>query len=309
MIAAVDAHRPSKPSVGLACQVVLPTGELAIAGDPKGADKRRALTVALHAAGARTALVVANPGTGGFDGALGARVLHDETTRTRLGDALVALQRSEHHDEIEIDLEGMPTSAASDLVALVRAVRASADVGVPVSVDVHPKTVDDPGWDGPGSHDYAALAGAGAIVRLMTYDFSIGPVPPGPTTKASWVREVVAYARQKGVPPGQLDVGLPAYGYDFPLAKGATPVPLRWGEIIALSRRTKATAVRDPQSTPHFAYDAKDGHHQVWFDDATSLGAVLADLAPIAGDVRAVAVWGIAGADPKLIAALADAGL
>jgi spore germination protein len=202
----------------------------------------------------------------------------------------------------------MPTIAADGYVQLVRAVKSAAGDGVEISVDVHPKTVDDPGWDGPGAHDYTALANAGAVVRLMTYDLSIGPVPPGPCTKASWVREVVAYARSKKIPPAQLEIGLPAYGYDFPPEGKGVPLALKHKEIMQLKARVKAEVIRDDAGTPHFSYDAKDGRHEVWFDDAESLGRIIADLRPIAKDVRGIAIWGIGGADPRLVDTLVAAG-
>ena len=308
LIATASAHRGLFDGVGIACQAVARDGSFKTIDEGPAGRGRDALAAKLQSLGIATTLLVANPGPGGFDGPLGAAVAMDPKARAKLVDALVSARAREHHAGIELDLEAMPTKAAAGYAELVRAVKTAAGDGVEVSVDVHPKTVDDPGWDGPGAHDYSAIAEAGAIVRLMTYDLSIGPVPPGPSTKASWVREVVAYARTKKVPAAQLEIGLPAYGYDFPPQGKGAPLALKYNEIMQLKARVKAAVLRDDAGTPHFAYDAKDGRHEVWFDDAESIGRLLEDLRPAANDVRGIAIWGVGGADPLLVESLVLAG-
>jgi hypothetical protein len=308
LLAAVSAHRGLVDGVGIACQALVREGSFRTIGEGPAGRGRASLAAKLQGLGVATTILVANPGPGGFDGPLGAAVVMDAKARLRLVESLVAVRAREHHAGIELDLEAMPKVAGPSYVELARAVKAAAGNGVEISIDVHPKTIDDPGWDGPAAHDYAALADTGAVLRLMTYDLSIGPVPPGPTTKASWVREVVAYARSKAIAPAQLEIGLPAYGYDFPPQGKGTPLALKHNEIMQLKARVKAEVRRDELGTPHFSYDAKEGRHEVWFDDAESLGRLLEDLRPIAGDVRGVAIWGIGGADPLLVEALAGAG-
>jgi hypothetical protein len=274
----------------------------------RGGVRRGALISTLVRAGATTALVLANPREHGFDGAGAAKAISTAASRARVVERLVAAQATEGHAAVELDLESLPTAASGDLVALVSALRAALPPAVELVVDVHAKTVDDPGWPGPGAHDYGALARAGAIVRLMTYDFSLGPVPAGPTTKASWIRAVVAYARGAGVPAAQLEIGLPAYGYDFPpvATRDAAPAdepprPLRWREAIELRARVGATLLRDDAGAPHFVYRAAEGAREVWFDDGESVGRLLDELRDVAGEVRGVALWGVYGADPGVL--------
>jgi len=142
VVATVAARVAPRPSVGLACAALSPSGELIGGGDP-------ALLAELHALEVETGLVVANPGSTGFDGVLAARVLHDPATRAKLVESLLAARAREGDAAIEVDLEAMPTSARADLVALVAALRAGAPEGVRIEVDVHPKTTDDPGWTAP----------------------------------------------------------------------------------------------------------------------------------------------------------------
>lgn len=286
--------------MGVACTSVTADGGLTSdAGRSKVAARLASL-------GLEPSLLIANPGPGGFDGPLGAKVVSDPELRKKLVAAIVQVRTREGFRAIELDLEAMPTSARDGYTALVKEVVAAT--GVPVSVDVHPKTVDDPGWDGPGAHDYKGIVDAGGSLILMTYDLSIGPVPPGPSTKATWVREVVTYARNLGIAPAKLTIGLPAYGYDFaPEGKGAAP--LRHEEILALQLKTKSALVRDPLGSPHFAYKGQGGTHEVWFDDAESIARLLDDLAPVVPEVRGIAIWGAGRADPALVHVLDTAGL
>lgn len=308
LAATIKAHPGLVDSVGLACNVVRRDGSITTTGErPKHG--RPQVAALLQSLSVETTLVVANTGKSGFDGALGLALVKDSVARAALIKNLLTLQKAEKHAAIELDLEAMPTAARDPYSKLAHELRDAAGPNVRLEVDVHPKTADDPGWDGPGAHDYVALADAGAIVRLMTYDFSIGPVPPGPTTTSSWVKSVVAYARGKGVPAAQLEIGVPGYGYDFP-PKGAksAPVSLKHREVLALIKSQGALVIRDPNGTPYFPYDGKDGLHQVWYDDAESVARLLDDLATIVDDVRGASMWGIDGADPRMVEILVHAG-
>lgn len=297
--------------VGVACTVITRDGALeAQAEQPVGLG-RASVARRIGKLGLPASLVVSNVAADGFDGALALAALSKAATRARLADNIVHLARHEAFASVELDFEMMPTGAGAGYVKLAEEVgaRLRADGGrTELSIDVHPKTVDDPGWSGPGAHDYAALAKTGAVLRLMTYDLSIGPVPAGPSTKASWVREVVAYARSKGVPPEQLEIGLPAYGYDFPPQGNGAALPMRFEEVNALRVRVNAELSRDAADVPHFHYDAPDGRHEVWFDDGKSIARLLDELADLAPYVRGVAVWGIGRSDPDLGKRLAEQG-
>jgi spore germination protein YaaH len=311
--AGLEAHAASSVEVGVVCRTFRSDGSLLQVGLQVGAGSTPTVQAQLVAIHARPTLVVANTTGSGFDVALALAVLSDEAARTRLASDVVATFGEGGFVGIELDLEAMPTAASpyyARLVSDIRARAAATNPGVEISVDVHPKTVDDPGWEGPGAHDYRALADAGAVLRLMTYDLSIGPVPPGPTTRATWIREVVAYARGKGVPAAQLEIGLPAYGYDFPPKDKGAPTPLRHADALSLLQKTGATLEHTAEGTPHFAYEESPGvRREVWFDDATSLTRVLEDAAPIAAEVRGIAVWGLPGGDPALLDALVRLGL
>jgi spore germination protein YaaH len=299
LLTRVATHPQVVTSVGFACQVLGDEGSFVTVGGTTAEAGRAELAARLHALGVRTSLVVANwnqSDSGGFDGALAMRVSEDPASRLRLVTSLVAARTLEEHGLVELDLEAMPVAAANGFTTLVAHARQSSEV----AVDVHAKTRDDPGWPGPGAHDYAALARTGATLRVMTYDYSVGPVPPGPTTKAGWIHDVVHYARSCGVPAGQIEIGLPAYGYDFPPAGHGPPTPLTHRDAIARATAAGATIERDAARVPHFTYQAADGFHQVWFEDVESQAQLLADVADLAPDIAGFAVWGVYGAEPEM---------
>lgn len=297
--------------VGVACTVTTREGGLEAQGEHPVGLGRASVARRIAKLGLPTSLVISNVGPNGFDGPLALAALSKPATRARLADNVVNVARQEGFASVELDFEMMPTAASANYVKLTEeiVVRLRGDGGsTELSIDLHPKTVDDPGWAGPGAHDYAALAKTGAVLRLMTYDLSIGPVPAGPSTKASWVRDVVAYARSKGVPPEQLEIGLPAYGYDFPPPGNGPAVPMRFEEVNALRVRVNATVTRDGADVPHFTYEGPDGLHEVWYDDGKSIGRLLREISDLAPYVRGVAVWGIGRSDPDLGKLLAEQG-
>jgi spore germination protein YaaH len=298
VLAAMNKHPGVIDSVGLACTTITPDGKLTSIGE------RAKLVARLHKASARSSLVIANVGPNGFDGPLAKKILDGEASRVHLLELILDAAMRDSFRDVELDLEAMSTKAAANYAKLTKLAVARVKNGE-VVVDVHPKTTDTHTWDGPGGHDYAALGDAGAVIRLMTYDLSTGPgVPPGPSTRATWAREVIKYARSKGIPAERLELGLPAYGYDFPPKGKGAPIALRHADVMELQAKTKAEIKRDEHGTPHFDYDG----HQVWFDDAESIKRLLAELADMAPEVRGVAIWGFGRADANLGKLLADLG-
>lgn len=307
ILALIAKHPGVIDSVGVACTHVVGNGRLVTVGEHPVDVGRGKIAGKLAKTGVRTSLVVANVGPNGFDGALGKKAIESEVSRVHLIELILDGARRDRIRDVELDLEAMSTKAAADYAKLAKEAALRVKDGE-VVVDVHPKTGDTQDWDGPGGHDYAALAESGVVVRLMTYDLSIGPVPAGPSTRATWAREVVKYARVKGVPAERLELGLPAYGYDFPPKGKGAPIALRHADVMALRAKLKAEIKRDEFGTPHFDYEGDGGKHEVWFDDAESIRRLLTDLSDIAADVRGVAIWGIGRADADLGKRLAEAG-
>jgi spore germination protein len=137
--------------------------------------------------------------------------------------------------------------------------------------------------DQPGllyeAHDYAALGAAADGCLLMTYEWGYAYGEPMAVAPLPSVREVLDYAVTE-IPPEKLFLGVPNYGYDWPLpfVRGATRArSLSNQEAIRLALAYGAAISYDESAaSPHFFYsDGAGTAHTVWFEDARSLAAKL----------------------------------
>lgn len=148
--------------------------------------------------------------------------------------------------------------------------------GYPVSVALAPKTSrDQPGLLYEGV-DYRLLGMAANRVLLMTYEWGYTYGPPMAVAPINMVRRVVDYAVTE-IPREKISLGIPNYGYDWPL-------PYVRGETRAESLGT-LEAVRlaidhgveiqfdETAMSPFFRYWQYGVQHEVWFEDVRSLKA------------------------------------
>jgi len=95
------------------------------------------------------------------------------------------------------------------------------------------------------------------------------------------VRQVLDYAMTE-MPPEKVYLGIPNYGYDWPLPfeKGGRAVSISNQQAVALAARHYAAIRYDEAAqSPWFRYVDENGReHEVWFEDARSIRAKL-DLA------------------------------
>ena len=154
----------------------------------------------------------------------------------------------------------------------------------PVFVSLAPKySADQPGLL-YGGHDYRALGGAADKVLLMTYEWGYTYGPPLPVSPINEVRRVIDYAVTE-IPREKIFVGIPNYGYDWPLpyVRGESKAS-SLGNVEAVQRaleRGVAIEYDEVAQAPFFTYydrpetydDAVE--HIVWFGDARSSEAML----------------------------------
>lgn len=128
-------------------------------------------------------------------------------------------------------------------------------------------------------HSYSAVAAAVDGVLLMTYEWGYTAGPPMAVAPLPNVREVLDYAVTE-IPREKIYLGIPNYGYDWPLpfAEGRTRArSLSNQEAVELAVRYSAEIQFDAAAqAPWFNYTAPDGvPHVVWFEDARSMSAKL----------------------------------
>ena len=124
----------------------------------------------------------------------------------------------------------------------------------------------------------------------MTYEWGYTAGPPMAVAPLPNVRAVLDYAVTE-IPPGKILLGVPNYGYDWPLpfVQGTTRA-----QSISNQRAIElaieygiAIQYDETAQSPFFHYTDSSGTvHEVWFEDARSLAAKL----------RLIAEYGFQGA-------------
>ena len=95
------------------------------------------------------------------------------------------------------------------------------------------------------------------------------------------VRRVVDYAVSE-IPPEKIDLGIPNYGYDWPLpfVRGETAATTI-GNVEAVRLAVSYNAViqfDETAQSPYFYYENEGITHEVWFEDVRSIHAKLTDV-------------------------------
>lgn len=151
--------------------------------------------------------------------------------------------------------------------------------GYEVSVALAPKTsTDQPGLLYEGK-DYAGLGAAANHVLLMTYEWGYTYSEPRAVAPVNLVRRVIEYGLTQ-IPSDKIDMGIPNYGYDWPLPyeKGVTRARTIGNiEAVRIAADYGAVIMYDEVAkTPYYNYVDNEGiSHEVWFEDVRSIEAKL----------------------------------
>lgn len=215
---------------------------------------------------------------GQFNNLLISAIVNNPAYAENLIQNLLVTMEQKGYGGVDIDFEFILASDRDKFTAFVRNVADTMRAnGYRTSVALAPKTsADQQGLLYEGK-DYRALGEAADSVLLMTYEWGYTFGPPMAVAPVNQVRRVVEYAVTE-IPPGKIDLGIPNYGYDWPLPfeRGVTRATTV-GNVQAVS-----IAVREGveiqfdalAQSPFFRYRAEDGiEHEVWFEDVRSLQA------------------------------------
>ena len=229
--------------------------------------------------------------SGQFDTDRAALVLTDYGVQNQLISEVQQLMRRRGYAGLDVDFEYLPGSLAGAYAAFLgRLQRLLSSQGWFVWAALAPKTsAGQPGLLYEG-HDYAAIGAAVDGVLLMTYEWGYTAGPPMAVAPLPNVRAVLDYAVTE-IPPEKIFLGVPNYGYDWPLpfVQGVTRA-----QSISNQRAIELAIAYDvaiqydeAAQSPFFHYtDAAGTIHEVWFEDARSLEAKL----------RLIAEYGFRGA-------------
>lgn len=212
---------------------------------------------------------------GNFDNNLISAIIRNPASRDRLLENLVVVMQEKSYGGLDIDFEFIKAEDRDLFTEFVRVCTERMHrEGYQVSVALAPKlSAEQKGLLYEGK-DYRALGEAADHVLIMTYEWGYTYGPPMAVAPINMVRMVLEYAVTE-IPPEKISMGIPNYGYDWPLPfeRGATKAKTI-GNVeavqIAVSQGAEIKFDEHAQS-PYFNYERDGILHEVWFEDVRSL--------------------------------------
>ena len=217
---------------------------------------------------------------GSFSSELASNLLHDPSAQQALIENVISNITQKNYGGLDVDFEFLPAEDALLYVEFLRQLKNRlSPLNLPLITALAPKTyADQPGLLYEG-HNYAQIGSVSDAVLLMTYEWGYTYSSPMAVAPLPNVRRVLEYALTE-IPAGKIFLGLPAYGYDWPLpyVKGetrATSISCR--HAVKLAAKYSVEIQYDAYSqSPWFRYRSESGQlHEVWFEDARSIQAKL----------------------------------
>mgnify|MGYP000206923866 CR=1 FL=1 len=218
--------------------------------------------------------------SGFFDSRLGGALLENETAQAALIDAVAANMAEKGYQGLDVDFEYVLPEQREAYAAFITRLREALNpLGCPVIVALAPKTSAAQRGLLYEAHDYALLGAAANAVFLMTYEWGYTYGPPMAVAPLGQVRTVLDYALT-AVAPEKIFMGIPLYGYDWPLpfvsgktrAESLSPVQA----VEHALRHDIAIQYDAAAQAPYYHYTDRGGReHAVWFEDARSIEAKL----------------------------------
>jgi spore germination protein YaaH len=235
------------------------------------------------------------------NGTVEHKIFTDPATREANLSSLVALVQQNGYDGVNLDFEAAPATDRDAVSQFVEDLGARLHaIGRKLSVDVSPKTRDtDPNYPRGNTFDYPALNQYADSLFLMMWGVHWSTSWPGPLADMSFMTTVLNYADQAVPDRSKWVLGTPMYGLDWPAGGGINhpATPREYQEIMGLAAQYHGTPQWDPAAQEmSLGYTDSSGvSHQVWFENAQSIGARMA-LAKAHG-FGGIGVWHLGSED------------
>lgn len=216
---------------------------------------------------------------GRFSNYLITAIVENSEARENLISQVMETVRQKGYGGVDIDFEYIRREDRDGFTAFVEEMAGALHAeGYQLSVALAPKTsADQPGLLYEGK-DYGALGAIADQVLLMTYEWGYKYGPNMAVAPLNMVRRVVDYAITE-IPAEKINLGIPNYGYDWPLpfVRGETEARTI-GNVEAVTIAIENNAViqfDEIAKSPFFRYTRDGIEHEVWFEDARSMNEKL----------------------------------
>ena len=216
---------------------------------------------------------------GRFSNYLITAIVENAEARQNLINQVMETVRQKSYGGVDIDFEYIRKEDREGFTAFVAELTDTLHKeGYQLSIALAPKTsADQKGLLYEGKN-YGALGAIADQVLLMTYEWGYKYGPNMAVAPINKVRPVVEYALTE-IPADKINLGIPNYGYDWPLPfeRGVTRARTI-GNIEAVQIAIENSAViqfDEVAQSPYFRYTREGIEHEVWFEDARSMEAKL----------------------------------
>ncbi len=226
-----------------------------------------------HQMGVKVTLTVTN-----FGAARNTELLSDTVKQRFLLTTIVQQLKARNGDGVNFDFETVPAAQKANMVDFCRrAVRMIKKELPAAEISLATPAVD---WS--SAWDYPSLAGICDYLIIMGYNYywsgsaTAGPVAPLTGETQNVTRSIDTYLNA-GVPPEKLLLGVPWYGYDWPVVSSERKAATTGTGTSRIYRAAEELAelhgreFDQPTGVPWVSYMAGADWRQLWYDDSTSL--------------------------------------
>lgn len=225
-------------------------------------------------------------------------IAHDDTKNAHIGKMVSKLNQLEF-DGVIIDYEDVNPFLKDDFSSFIKSLSEVLHRSNKLlAVALHPKnTVSDRG--NGAFQDWEALAQHADQLNIMAYGEHWDESNAGPIASLGWVEKIINYTKTLNIPSEKFILGIPLYGYDWNKDHEEAVEGLTYKDIQNLLAEFDKKEEWDSQFlSPYFLYDKNGDNHEVWFENARSVGAKI-ELAQKAG-FAGVTFWRLGGEDQTI---------
>jgi len=155
-----------------------------------------------------------------------------------------------------------------------------------------------------GAFDIPAIAAASDFISIMTYDQHTAYTPPGPVAGMPWMKRIVTYLLDSGIPANKISLGIPDYSdYWYPTDGNGGPRSTRDEISYAsakdlLDRYQVSTQWMADQQVSYTHWETGGIFNWLFIEDARSFLPKF-KLA-VTNHLRGISVWVLGSEDPEV---------